>query len=332
MINMPGDAGTPPQRKRTLELALLAAGSIAIVALATSLIYARMVPEVFVAPLYAAVIVVDGYLIIRFVDVFIERSLEPAFGPTRTHGVKNLFQIVAAVVVVSGIFTVFGVNLTALLVGAGFLGIVLGLAAQQVLGNIFAGISIFLFRPFEIGDRVTIVNSSYGLLAGTYSHENAVNGYTGTIRDVGIFFTRVQLDEGTPSVFPNSVMTQSLVISYTKAATRRTRVRVDVDRKIDFGEFKSRMLQALKAHEWLDAGRSELEIVDVGPTTYQVVIAVWTQSLHEEPVRTLVIGEALRVLGSFVQKAPGDQPAPAGRTAGLGPAAPDGGARPTAPS
>jgi small conductance mechanosensitive channel len=190
---------------------------------------------------------------------------------------------------------VFGFNLTGLLVGAGFLGIVIGLAAQQVLGNVLAGISIFVSRPFEIGDRVTIVNSSYGLMGSSYSHETEINGITGTIRDIGIFFTRVQLDEGPPSSFPNSQITQSLIISHTHTTLRRIRVRIDIDKRVAFKEFRSRLSQALSRHDEIDPTMSKVRIVDIGGDTYQVAIEVWSHSPDDEPIKTIVLQEALEV-------------------------------------
>ncbi|MDA4113946.1 MAG: mechanosensitive ion channel family protein [Thaumarchaeota archaeon] len=296
----------PRPKRRTLELLLIVATTLAIGLLASYLFYRHLVPAIDVAPLYAVVIVIDGYLVIRLATIIIERALEPTIGVTRTHGVKNVVQIVGAIFVISAIFTVLGVNLSSLLIGAGFLGIVLGLAAQQVLGNIFAGISIFISRPFEIGDRVTIVNSSYGLLAGSYPRENSINGFTGTINDIGIFFTRVLLDDGSPSVFPNSVMNQSLIISHDKIFTKRVRVRIDLDKGIEFSEFRSRMLEALKKHDGLDEEKSNVELIEIGILTYQVVVIVRAYSVHEEPIKTIVIQEALRIQRELTPKSEGD--------------------------
>jgi len=58
--------------------------------------------------------------------------------------------------VVAGGLTVWGVDLSGLLVGAGFLGIVVGLAARQTLGSLIAGFVLMFSRPFTIGDWVAI--------------------------------------------------------------------------------------------------------------------------------------------------------------------------------
>jgi small conductance mechanosensitive channel len=291
------DSKNPPSmmRARILEFILILLAALVVALLARNLADRGLVPESYILPIYVTIVLVGGYLVIRIVNGIIERVVEPTLGATRAEGVKNLFQVVAGIVLIVFVFAMFGVNLTAALIGAGFLGIVLGLAAQQVLGNIFAGLSMLVSKPFEIGDRVTIATSSYGLTGSTYAHESQASGFIGVIQDVGIFFTRVLLDNGTPAVFPNSVVIGALIINYSKITLRTVRVRMDIDKKMDYDKFKARILESLKKHDTIDARESSIEVVDVGATTYEVVIAVRARSEFEEPVRTLVIREGMKV-------------------------------------
>jgi small-conductance mechanosensitive channel len=64
---------------------------------------------------------------------------------------------------------------TALLAGAGIVSVVIGLAAQNTLGNVIAGISLLLYRPFVVGDRVQ-VSAPTGLEVGVV--ESLTLGYT----------------------------------------------------------------------------------------------------------------------------------------------------------
>lgn len=284
-----------PTRLRMLEsiVIIFAAGVAAL--LVSYLINRGVVSESYALPIYAVIVLIGGYLVIRIVNQVLERIVEPTLGVTPARGVKNLFQVLAGVVLVVFVFGLFGVNLTGVLIGAGFLGIVLGLAAQQVLGNIFAGFSLLISRPFEIGDRVRLASSSYGLTGSTYAHESETSGFTGVVQDIGIFITRVLLDNGLLAVFPNSVVIGALIVNYSKITLRTVRVRLDLDNKMDYGKFKSTLLESLKKYDIIDAERSSVEIADVAATTYQVVITVWTRSEFEEPIKTLVIREGMKV-------------------------------------
>ena len=254
-----------------------------------------LVSRIYVLPIYTIIVLVSGYLVIRLIDRILERVVEPTLGATRTHGIKNAFQLVAGIVLIVFVFSVFGVNLTAALIGAGFLGIVLGLAAQQVLGNIFAGLSLLVSRPFEIGDHIRLATSSYGTTGSTYSHESEPSGFTGVVQDVGIFFTRIRLDSGLPAVFPNSAVIGSMVANYSKMETRVVRVRMDLDKKLDYERFKTVMLEALKKYDSIDQAKTRMDVVDVATGTYQVVIEVSAKTESDEPIKTILITESIKV-------------------------------------
>ena len=70
--------------------------------------------------------------------------------------ISVLFSIVSYTLVVIVALYLVHVNVTGLLISAGFLGIVLGLAAQSTLGNIFSGIAMIIAKPFEPGDYITV--------------------------------------------------------------------------------------------------------------------------------------------------------------------------------
>jgi small conductance mechanosensitive channel len=293
MSGKKGSAGFA--RSRTpLEFVLIIVVSFATAVLARYLADIGIVPEEYVLPIYAGIALIGGYLVIVVVNRIIARIAEPTLGVTRSRGFQNLFRVVAAIVLIGFVFTIVGVNLTAALVGAGFLGIVLGLAAQQVLGNIFAGFSLLVSKPFDIGDRVTLATSSYGLSGSTYAHENEVSGFTGVIQDIGIFFTRVLMDNGNPAIFPNSVVIGALIVNRSSPSLRNVRVRMDLDKSLDYSKFKVAVLESLRQYDVIDPERSSVEIVDLSTTTFQVVIAVWTKSPEHEPVRTIVIREAMK--------------------------------------
>jgi small-conductance mechanosensitive channel len=287
--------GSSSVTRKVVEFILLIAGSIVAASVAYALSVRGLIPEEFVLPIYVVVVLAGGYLAIRIISAMLETIIKPRLGVTPTHGIKNLFQIVATIALVAITATIYHYDVTSVLIGAGFLGIVLGLAAQQVLGNVFAGLSLLASRPFEIGDRITLATSSYGLLGTTYAHEAQVNGFTGVISDIGIFFTEVLLDDGNPSVFPNSVVLGSLIINHTRSPSHNVRVRLDVDKKVDYTAFRPKMLDSLRRFEQVDAQKSKIETVDLGATTYQVAITVWTSNKDNDPLKTFIIQEAMRI-------------------------------------
>ena len=86
----------------------------------------------------------------------IKRSLRKfAAGAVEKHfrrTIYRIFQIIIWVVAIFVILGIWGINLTGLLAGAGFMGLVVGLAAQETLGNVISGMLMMFWRSFDIGD------------------------------------------------------------------------------------------------------------------------------------------------------------------------------------
>ncbi len=89
----------------------------------------------------------------------------------------------------------------ALLAGAGILSVVLGLAAQSTLGNLIAGASLALYRPFEIGDKVQVSTPT-----GTE---------IGVVESLNLAYTVLQTFDNRRIAIPNSVMVSQTVINMT---------------------------------------------------------------------------------------------------------------------
>jgi small conductance mechanosensitive channel len=282
-------------RKEIVGIVLVIVFAVAAGFVVSVLQFKGYMPAEYALPIYAIIVLVAGYAWIMIVTEIIEKIVEPTLGVTRAHGIKNIFYVVAAIILIVVISAIFNFNLTGILVGAGFAGIVLGLAAQQVLGNIFGGLSLLASRPFDIGDRITIVTPSFGLLGESYSHEALLNGFTGVVTDITIFFTKMDLDSGTPAVLPNSVVVGSMAVNHSKISLRSVRVRMDLDKRVDFITFKRRFLEEIKKFDDVDPEKSQVQTVDVGANTYQVVMIVWTRNRYEEPVKTVIIQNAIKI-------------------------------------
>ena len=72
--------------------------------------------------------------------------------------IRDIFSLLAYVVITAFILKYFfpDLSLGALLSGSALVGVILGLALQDTLGNLFAGLSLHADRPFDVGDVITV--------------------------------------------------------------------------------------------------------------------------------------------------------------------------------
>ena len=89
--------------------------------------------------------------------------------------------------------SIAGVSLAAIAIGASFSAVVFGLAAQQTLGNLIAGIVLLSARPFRVGDRVRLQG---GGLAGRIE---------GVVSALGLLYTTINAGDD-PVLVPNSLV------------------------------------------------------------------------------------------------------------------------------
>jgi small conductance mechanosensitive channel len=134
---------------------------------------------------------------------WLSRSLQPRLyrrlDPATAGTAGFVFRLLATLAVVVLALRIAGVTASTLAVGGAFTAVLLGLAAQQSLGAIFAGVVLQSTRPFRVGERVRLVG---GALAGSLE---------GTVTSLGLFYTT--LSQGADRMLiPNNMLLNLAVV------------------------------------------------------------------------------------------------------------------------
>jgi small-conductance mechanosensitive channel len=116
---------------------------------------------------------------------------------------------------VTAVLTLWGLNLSGLLVGAGFLGIVVGMAARQTLGSMIAGFVLMFSRPFTIGDWVEIGENE------------------GIVTEITIMNTRMRNFDGETIIMPNDRVSNAAITNRSDQGHLRIRIEVGIDYETD---------------------------------------------------------------------------------------------------
>jgi small-conductance mechanosensitive channel len=248
--------------------------------------------------LEAGAIVLVAFLVARAVTNATNAFLRHHGLVPRGHAVRLFLNLLIAAGTVLALFKLAGVSAETVFIGAGFTGIVLGLASQTVLSNAFAGMLLVFADPFRPGDRVAIISAQYGLLAPSYPHESILPAYTGIVEDVGLTYTVIALDIGGTAKLPNGIVIQALVVLPKGAVVHRVRMTFPCTVRIDSVE------AALPdvAHEFpapfAGAPAPRLEAADLSATTWDGVVVLWSSVRDPGAVRDRVIRAVLARLPS----------------------------------
>ena len=124
--------------------------------------------------------------------------LEPSAGPSHAAIVRYALLLIGAVTTLIITLGLLGIPIEQLVLGGALTSVFVGIAAQQSLSNVFAGIVLMLAHPFRIGDGIRL---QAGALGGQVS---------GTIVEVGITYVRIASSTGVLSI-PNSQVLNCII-------------------------------------------------------------------------------------------------------------------------
>lgn len=163
-----------------------------------------------------------AWFLSRFFDQFIKRAmmkiaektkseLDDQLIPIFSKAVKITIWILAGVVAASNV----GIDVTAVLAGAGIIGIALAFAAQETIANVFGGVSLLVDRSFKIGDRLKLET-----------------GEVGYVYEITLRSTKLRTPAGEGILIPNGQLAK-MRITNTSIPTRE--LRMDVPFSVAYG-------------------------------------------------------------------------------------------------
>lgn len=162
---------------------------------------------------YIAIIVIVVYEVVRALERILDFSLQKFVAKKDGSNIKQskammrvlkmLVSIVLWAVAAMMILSNLGINITSLAASLGIGGIAIALALQNVLSDLFSSFSIYMDRPFEVGDYIQV---------GTDS---------GTVERIGMKTTRIKTLQGEELVISNKELTTARVQNFKRMEKRR---------------------------------------------------------------------------------------------------------------
>lgn len=138
----------------------------------------------------AIVVLVVGLAIIKRFTKLVGKGMEKrGTDATARNFFKSLINIGLKALLLISVASMVGIETTSFIAIIGAAGLAVGLALQGTLGNFASGVLLLLFRPYQVGDLVTI------------------QGFTGHVKDLQIFNTILITPDNKKVIVPNSAVT-----------------------------------------------------------------------------------------------------------------------------
>lgn len=232
--------------------------------------------------LFAAVLFLVGSKLIKFIRRITKKSLQRA--NVETGIIQFLDGLIKAclygllVLMIAGNF---GFDATSVVALVGSAGVTVGLALQGSLSNLAGGVLILLLKPFRVGDF--IMESGHGT--------------EGTVKEIGIFYTKLTTTDGKVVVLPNGGLANSSITNATDSPIRRIDLMVGISYDADIREAKDALRSVMDSDA--DVLHSEPVLVyvsDLGDSSVELGMRCYCENSVYWDVRWRLLENAKNAL------------------------------------
>lgn len=200
-------------------------------------------------------------LLILFIGLKISGALTKGFSrvaeqyeydPTLAKFLANVLYALLAVVVVILALGQLGIETASLIAVLGAAGLAIALSLKESLSNIASGVLLIMFKPFKVGQFVELA------------------GQAGTVVSVDLVMTCLKTPDNKVIFIPNSSVTSSAIINFSKQDTRRVDLVIGVSYQTDLKLAKQAILDVI----------SRVEVVMEDPAPLVAVSALADSSIN----------------------------------------------------
>ena len=212
--------------------------------------------------LYAAIILVIGRFVIKFALKKVKNSKKSKkLDPTVQSFVFNILKCTLWTLLAVCIVGTLGVEMASIIALIASAGAAIALAVKGSFSNFVGGIMLLIFKPIGVGEFVEI------------------GGKTGTVQEIGIFYTVLSTGDNLTISVPNAIMTDSVIINYSRKDVRRLDLALDVAYGTDIEKAKAVIAKTL--------GEQSAALTDPAPfirmtsmkdSSIEITVRVWCAS------------------------------------------------------
>ncbi len=210
----------------------------------------------------ALVVLIVGWIFAGWVGGVARKALAKAkVDETLSKFLSKLARWAILLLVFLSCLGVFGVETTSFAAVIGSAGIAIGLAFQGTLSNFAAGIMLLMFRPFQVGDVVSVA------------------GQTGKVNEIELFTTTLDTFDNRRFIIPNGQVFGATIENITYHDQRRADVDVGVAYSADIDRTREILTQAAESVTGgLDDPAPAIVLLGLGDSAVNWSVRVWAKA------------------------------------------------------
>jgi len=220
--------------------------------------------EIFPNIVSALILGFVGWWVIKLINIGVakfferkdyDRTLETFLEDFINNGLKVLLFVM--------VITQVGVETSSLIAMLGAAGLALGLALQGSLSNFAGGILILIFKPFKVGDFIS------------------VQGSEGTVKQITVFNTKLVTFGNQEVIIPNGNLSNDKITNYSSEGVRRENLVIGISYSSSIQKAKDLILELCTAEENImtEEGKEAMVVVtELADSSVNLSVRYWTTS------------------------------------------------------
>lgn len=213
--------------------------------------------------LVALLILVVGRIVIKFILKRIRKNkkFNEKVDGTAANFICNVVKFGLYIILAICVVGTLGIEMASVIAVLASAGAAIALAVKGAFSNLVGGIMLIIFKPVSLGDFVEI------------------GGKSGTVEDVGIFYTQLKTGDNLTVSVPNAMIVDSVTVNYSRKDTRRIDLALDVAYGTDIEKAKAVIGKVLDAHEKaLKDPAPFVRMTAMKDSSLEITVRVWCAS------------------------------------------------------
>lgn len=199
--------------------------------------------------------------------------------PTLRGFLDNLIRLVVYLVIILTAVSVMGIPMTSVVTLLASAGVAVSLAMQGALSNLVGGLLMLMLKPIKAGDYVKI------------------NDVEGTVKSIGVFYTEMATYDNRHISLPNSTLTNTAIVNFTREGTRRLDVKFAVSYRSDIDLVKHTLEGVIARNPAiLEDPAPSVVLNECGESSLNFVIRVWCRVADYWDINFYLIEQGKRAL------------------------------------
>lgn len=205
--------------------------------------------------------VLAGIVVIHFVNRLVEKALRKSALETAAHSlILSVTKIAMYALLVITAASAMGVDITSIVALASVLTLSVSLALQNMLANVFGGISVLNTHPFRSGDFVEI------------------QGHSGTVSKITMSYTQLTTPDSKQISIPNSQVISSQIVNYTAIGVRRMDLHISAAYTAPTQTVIDALVQAGTVDNALTSPAPKAVVSSYGDNAIEYILWVWANA------------------------------------------------------